>query len=172
MNESTVDEIVRRIVNSEEYSPTGLNLLAMRAYFIQNVLLKEKYSASKLVDIGAVEAAIGYNRSLDKIVHLPFVNSVRTDINGFNLMSDLNVALTYGLQYNSCDMEKTPVSCLLNKNKPFENWKSIQLGMDQFLKISQFAQSPEVTQSQNQRLLAAQQAVQAGLGAGGGVTVK
>lgn len=144
--ESVVDELISKVYTSEEYTSTILNILAMRSYFIQKVMLKEKYAASKLTDIGAVEAAIGYNQSLEKILKLSFVGYVRSDITGFNLLADLNTQLTFDM--NLVDMKA--------------NWKNIERGMNTYLKVTQFS-----TNTQDSRVNNARAKVQAGLQAHG-----
>lgn len=140
--EKTVDQIIEKVYTSEEYTTTGLAILAMRAYFIQKVMLKEKYQPSKLTDIGTVEAAIGYNQSIEKIMKLSFAGYVRSDISGFNLMTDLNGELTFDLKI--VDMKA--------------NWKNIDRGMTTYLKVTQFS-----TNAQDSRVNAARATVVAGI---------
>ncbi len=141
--ENVVDQLISKVYTSEEYaSTTIMNILAMRAYFIQKVMLKEKYAPSKLTDIGAVEAAIGYNQSLEKILKLSFAGYVHSDISGFNLMTDLNSELTFDLKI--VDMKA--------------NWKNIDRGMTTYLKVTQFS-----TNAQDGRVNAARATVAAGV---------
>lgn len=140
--ETVVDQIIAKVYTSEEYTTTALNILAMRVYFIQKVMLKEKYAASKLTDIGTVEAAIGYNQSIEKILKLSFAGYVRSDISGFNLMTDLNTELTYDLKI--VDMKA--------------NWKNIERGMNTYLKVTQFSSN-----AQDGRVNAARATVTAGI---------
>lgn len=133
--ESTVDQMIAKVSSSEEYSTTVLNLLAMRAYFIQKVMMKEKYAASKLTDIGAVEAAIGYNASVEKILKLSFAGYVRSDVSGFNLLTDFNTELTFDLKI--VDMKA--------------NWKNIERGMNTYLKVTQFSANTQDSRVNNAR---------------------
>lgn len=135
--ESVVDQLIAKVYTSEEYTTTVLNILAMRAYFIQKVMLKEKYASSKLTDIGTVEAAIKYNQSLEKILKLSFANSVRSDISGFNLLTDLNVQLTFDLSV--VDMKA--------------NWKAIERGMNTYLKVTQFSADAQTNRVNKARAL-------------------
>lgn len=140
--EAVVDQLISKVYTSEEYSTTVLNVLAMRVYFIQKVMLKEKYAPSKLTDIGTVEAAIGYNQSVEKILKLSFAQYVRSDISGFNLMTDLNTELSFDLSVADA---KT-------------NWKNIARGMDTYLKVTQFS-----ADAQAARVNAARATVNAGI---------
>lgn len=141
--ESVVDELVSKVYTSEEYaSTTIMNILAMRVYFIQKVMLKEKYASSKLTDIGAVESAIQYNQAIEKILKLPFAGYVRSDVSGFVLMADLNTQLTFDLKV--ADMKA--------------NWKNIERGMSTYLKVTQFSSN-----AQDSRVNAARAKVSAGL---------
>lgn len=135
--ESTVDRLTSKVYTSEEYTTTVLNILAMRSYFIQKVMLKEKYAASKLTDIGTVEAAIGYNQSLEKVLKLSFAGYVRSDVSGFNLMTDLNTELTFDLSI--VDMKT--------------NWKNIERGMNTYLKVTQFSVDTQTSRVNNARAI-------------------
>lgn len=120
--EAKVDQLLTRLSNSEEYSATAINILALRFYFIQNVLMAEKYKQDQLVDMGAIEAAISYNQSLEKILNLPFASQIKTQVGIFILMPDFNEALTVQLD---------PAA-------PKRNWNGILNGMTKYYKVGAF----------------------------------
>lgn len=135
--DSTVDQLINKVYSSEEYSATILKILAMRAYFIQNVLLKEKYAPSQLAELGAVESAISYNQSLEKILKLPFAQYVRSKVSGFILTAELNTALSFDLSV--IDMKA--------------NWKRIEGGMNSYLKVTQFSTNTQTSRVNNARAI-------------------
>jgi hypothetical protein len=136
--EEKVDQLVSILNNSEEYSETVIQILALRAYFINNVLMKEKYNEAALVNMGAIEAAIKYNKSVERIVRLPYASEIQTNINSFELLKDFNAAASVKL-----DMEA-----------PLKNWKSIKAGAMNFYKLGQFSTEQSQVDSQKARLQA------------------
>lgn len=147
--ESTVNEIVDRIRNSQEYSTTMLSMLAMRAHFINNVLMKEKYGSVKLTDIGTVEQAIYYNKQVENILRLEFASLIQVKTVGFSLLEGANEVNTYGLDFDA----------------PRVNWKSISWGLEHYLKVSQFSGDQSQKDSQLNRQARALEQVNAGLAA-------
>lgn len=120
--EAKVDQLLARLANSAEYSSTVINILALRFYFIQNVLMAEKYKQDQLVDMGAIEAAITYNQSIERILKLPFANQIKTQVASFVLMTDFNDALT---------IELDPMAAK-------RNWNGILNGMTKYYKVGAF----------------------------------
>lgn len=120
--EAKVDQLLARLANSSEYSGTVINILALRFYFIQNVLMAEKYKQDQLVDMGAIEAAISYNQSVERILRLPFASQIKTQVASFVLMTDFNDALT---------IELDPMAAK-------RNWNNILNGMTKYYKVGAF----------------------------------
>jgi hypothetical protein len=133
--EDKVDRLVERLQNSDEYSPTVLNILALRAYFINNVLMNEKYKQNKLVDLGSVEAAISYNQKLERVLRLSFVADVKVDITGFVLLADYNQALSVRPDMDSAK----------------KNWLNIYDGIQTYLKVGQFSNNSGQVSAQKER---------------------
>ncbi len=133
--EDKVDRLLVRLNESDEYTTTTIQILALRAYFINNVLMNEKYKQNKLVDVGSVEAAIKYNKSLERILRLPFASEIKIEITGFVLLADYNQALSVGLNMDSA------------KN----NWLNIYAGIKTYLKVGQFSNDGGTVSSQKAR---------------------
>lgn len=149
--ESKVDRLVQRLQNSDEYSPTVISILALRAYFINNVLMNEKYKQNKLVDIGSIEAAIDYNKKLERVLRLPFVADIKVEITGFVLLADYNTAL----------------SVKPNMDSAKANWSNIYQGIKSYLKVGQFSADAGQVNTQKARSQAAINEVMSGLKAWG-----
>lgn len=133
--EEKVTAILNRLSTSEEYSKTALAILAMRYYFIQNVLMAEKYKEAELVDMGAIEEAIKYNLSLERINTLNFVDEIKTAVNIFVAIPEYNDAL----------------SLVVDKDASNKNWKSIHSGMLKYFKVGTYANNKQDQQSANIR---------------------
>ena len=133
--ESKVDQLIYKLNNSDEYTQTIINILALRAYFINNVLMNEKYKQDKLVDLGSVEAAIGYNKSLERVLRLPYAASIGVQITGFVLLQDFNLALSV-----KPDMDSAK-----------KNWMNIYDGIKTYLKVGQYSSDQGQVQNQQQR---------------------
>jgi len=133
--DATIDQLITKVYNSEEYTGTVLNILAMRVYFLQNVMMKEEYASSKLTDIGTVETAIKYNQWIEKVTKLPFAAYVSTKITGFSLLPDFNAGMTFGLEVATAK----------------SNWKNISRGMDTYLKVVQFSNNTQDSRVNNAR---------------------
>ena len=145
--EAKVDQLLYKLNNSDEYTQTIIHILALRAYFINNVLMNEKYKQDKLIDMGSVEAAISYNKSLERILRLPYATSIKVDISGFVLLQDFNQALSV-----RPDMESAK-----------KNWMNIYDGIKTYLKVGQYSTDPSQVQNQQQRAQAAINQVLTGL---------
>lgn len=145
--EATINEMITLVRTSEEYTPTVLAIFAMRAYFINNVLMKEKYGSAKLTEIGTVEKAIYYNQQVEKLLRLEFAPSIKIQITGFSLMEGVNEAMSYGL----------------DQEAPARNWKAISYGLEHYLKVSQYSNDKGQKDSQLDRQSRALQLVNAGL---------
>ncbi|MFZ3231049.1 MAG: hypothetical protein WA160_12655 [Pseudobdellovibrio sp.] len=145
--EAMINQMIARIRTSEEYTPTMLSMLAMRAQFINGVLMSGKYASPKLTEIGTVEQAIFYNKQVEKLLRLNFATLIKVEVTGFVLRPELNVGLTYGLDQNSAKL----------------NWKAISYGLNHFLKVNQFAVDPSLATDQNNRQAAALADITAGL---------
>jgi hypothetical protein len=130
--EAKVNQLLNRLSNSEEYSSTVINILALRFYFIQNVLMSEKYKQDQLVDVGAIEAAISYNESIEKILKLPFADQIKTQVSIFVLMPDFNEALSVQLD---------PMAAK-------RNWNGILAGMTKYYKVGAFTAGNSTQNSQ------------------------
>ncbi len=144
--ESKVDRLMQRLQNSDEYSPTVLNILAMRVHFINNVLMNEKYKQNKLLDLGSVEAAISYNRKVERILKLPMISNISVQITGFVLLVDYNKALSIFPKVDSAKL----------------NWMNIYEGIKTYLKVGQFSDGTNVS-SQKARAQSALNDVMTGL---------
>lgn len=137
--EEKVDELIAMLKNSDEYSETIVKMLAMRADFIDKILLNTKYTSGKLVNMGAIEAAIDYNKSLEKILRLPFASEISAEFpDMFSLNPDLNAL----------------VKVQLDKESSLKNWKSIKAGAMNFYKLGQFSTEQGQVESQKARLQA------------------
>ncbi len=145
--EDKVDRLVERLQDSDEYSTTVLNILALRAYFINNVLMNEKYKQNKLVDVGSVEAAISYNKKLERVLRLPFIAEIKVDITGFVLLADYNQALSVHPDMDSAK----------------KNWTNIYDGIKTYLKVGQFSNDGGHVGTQKARQQAAVNEVMNGL---------
>ena len=85
--EYKVDELLAILERSDEYSETILQILNFRVYFINNVLMAEKYKQTALVNLGAIEAAIKYNQSVERILRLPYIDKIKTETSIFVLFA-------------------------------------------------------------------------------------
>ena len=144
--ESMIDQMVAAVASGDEDSATILSMFAMRAYFINNVLMKEKYAPSKLTSIGGIEKAIQYNQQVERLLRLPYAKDISVKITGFEVTPDFNEAMTYGLDFNSARL----------------NWNSIANGMDQYLKVAQYSNGDDQTNSQRSRQQTALKQIQQG----------
>jgi len=149
--EEKIDRLLARLESSEEYSATAIQILAMRAYFINNVLMNEKYKQDKLVDVGSVEAAISYNKSVEKILRLPYAQDIKMTVTGFVLLTDFNQALSIQLDPDSAK----------------KNWQNIHEGIKYYLKVGQFSNDGSSKSQQQTRANAALAAVEQALTAWG-----
>lgn len=149
--EAKIDRLIQRLENSEEYSQTTIQILALRAHFINNVLMNEKYKQNKLVDLGSVEAAIEYNKKIERILRLPFIADIKVEITGFVLFADYNTAL----------------SVKPNMDSAKANWANIYQGIKSYLKVGQFSNDAGQVNTQKARSQAAINQVMSGLKAWG-----
>jgi len=145
--EEKVDRLVQRLQNSDEYSTTVLNILALRAFFINNILMNEKYKQTKLVDLGSVEAAISYNKKLERILRLQFVADIKIEFTGFIVLPDYNQTL----------------SVVPNMYSAKNNWINIYDGIKTYLKVGQFSNDSSLVSFQKERAQAAVNDVMMGL---------
>ena len=137
--ESMINQMLVAIDNGDEDAATMVSMFAMRAYFINNVLMKEKYAPSKLTSIGAVEKAIFYNKQVENLLRLPYASSINVTINGFELNTDFNAGMSYGLDFSSAKV----------------NWNAISNGMVSYLKVNQYSTDQNQVNSQLARQKAA-----------------
>lgn len=137
--EDKIDRLLARLSTSEEYSTTTIQILAMRTYFINNVLMNEKYKQDKLVDVGSVEAAISYNKSVERILRLPYAADIKMNVTGFVLLTDYNQAL----------------SIQLDPDAAKKNWLNIHEGIKNYLKVGQFSADGSTVAQQQARANAA-----------------
>lgn len=143
--EEKVTEILRKLSSSDEYSKTSLQILTLRSYFIQNVLMTEKYKESELVDLGAIEEAIKYNSALERIATLPYADQLNIGINIFEVMPEYNEGLSIQADTQAY------------KN----NWNTIYSGITNYAKVGQYTSDQKITASQQARLNSAIRTVEA-----------
>lgn len=134
--EEKVTEILNKLSNSDEYTKTSLQILTLRSYFIQNVLMAEKYKESELVDLGSIEEAIKYNQALERIATLAYSNQLSISVNIFERMPEYNEGLSI-----QADTESY-------KN----NWNTIYSGITNYAKVGQFTADQKMTAHQQARL--------------------
>ncbi|MBC7464985.1 MAG: hypothetical protein H7256_03245 [Bdellovibrio sp.] len=144
--ESMINQMLVAIDNGDEDAATMVSMFAMRAYFINNVLMKEKYAPSKLTSIGAVEKAIFYNKQVENLLRLPYADKINVTVNGFELNTDFNAGMSYGLDFNAAKV----------------NWSAISNGMESYLKVNQYSTDPNQVKNQLARQTAALAEIQQG----------
>jgi len=141
------EELVAVLENGNEYSGSVVEFLAMRYYFLTNVLLENKYKDTVLKDIGELEQAVVYLKSAEFIATRPYVDQLVVTTTSFEIYPEYNEALTYGV-------DKTLISKYWNKlNKAFEK----------NLKIGSYAANEDQKAAQRQRMLSVKSEIDQGL---------
>jgi len=141
------EELVAVLENGNEYSGSVVEFLAMRYYFLTNVLLENKYKDTVLKDIGELEQAVTYLKNAEFIVSRPYVDQLVVTTTSFEIYPEYNEALTYGV-------DKTLISKYWNKlNKAFEK----------NLKIGSYAANEDQKAAQRQRMLSVKSEIDQGL---------
>lgn len=147
MPEEKVTEVIQRLENSEEYSKTALEILALRSFFIQNILMAEKYKEDAMIDMGSIEEAIKYNLALERINNLAYVDSIKTSVSIFVAIPDFNEAL----------------SVTVDKTAPVRNWEAIHSGMLKYFKVDAYSNDETKSASVKTRFEAALKLVESKL---------
>ncbi|MGZ3775422.1 MAG: hypothetical protein ACXVCN_16980, partial [Bdellovibrio sp.] len=79
--QETVEQVVREhIIGGTRHRKTALKFLALRAFFIKDILLEKSLLEELMDEVGKLEDSIKYMNQLEYMISLPFANliSVRT----------------------------------------------------------------------------------------------
>lgn len=75
--QETVEELVKeQIVGGTRHRKTALKFLALRAFFIKDILLEKSLLEELMDEVGKLEDSIKYMNQLEYLISLPFANRI------------------------------------------------------------------------------------------------
>ncbi len=134
-HKDVVGEIVAKHITGNNTNTSGrfrqaaLAFLALRATFIDDVLMSGWIMAQPLSNIGIVEEAINYAKQIDYIDRFPKSALISVDIK-----PQLHVVDKIGGTPKPHDFD---LSISVNPNAALNNWKNIRTGIEKDLKVGQ-----------------------------------
>lgn len=97
LKDSVVDEIILHIHKSGRYSKTGYEILALRQFFFDQLMIQASVfseSPDKLEKLGHIEKAIEFNSKIERIARLSQPQLIKVSLTGM-ANQDLNTEITF-----------------------------------------------------------------------------
>lgn len=93
--DETVNSIITDYIQkSDRFKTTGLNILALRYKFYNDVMLSGSLFSESFSTLGHLEKAIEYNNKIETIVRLPYVDQIKIQFLGFTA-PEINEGLSF-----------------------------------------------------------------------------
>lgn len=131
-------------VNSQRYQSTAFAFMAMRARFINDVLVRNSIMAGSLTNLGMVEYAANYIGQLDQIAIDPAASNFKFKISGvIKYKSDAGEAAEYPFEF----ADELPSG----QDAPKAWWDKIKLQLDNLASPITPSSDPDVQATQARR---------------------